>query len=147
MKRMIAGVALASLLSACSATFTNHGYVPPPEELAEVSVGDSREAVAQAIGTPGSAGVMRDEAWFYTAYRIRSFAYQPPEITERDILAVSFDNSGRVANVESFGLEDGRVVRLSRRVTESSVQDINFLRSILRNFGRIDVADALGGDG
>jgi len=143
---ILLGPVLALGLAACSATFNNHGYVPPPEDLAEVNIGDSREAVIEAIGTPGSAGVMRDEAWFYTAYRVRNYAYRAPEITERQILALSFTDAGRVANIEEFGLEDGQIVQLSRRVTESSVREVTFLRSILQNFGRINVGEALGGE-
>lgn len=143
LRTSLVGLALGLGLAACSATFNNHGYFPPPEDLAQVDVGDTREAVAAAIGTPGSAGVMRDEAWFYTAYRVRNYAYRPPQITERQILAVSFDGAGRVANIEEFGLEDGQIVQLSRRVTTSSVREISFLSSILANFGRINVGDAL----
>lgn len=139
----LGGLLLALGLAACTATFDNHGYVPPPEDLSAVNVGDSRDAVVAAIGTPGVAGVMRDEAWFYTAYRIRNYAYRAPEVTERQILAVSFDGAGRVRNIEEFGLEDGRVVQLSRRVTTSSVRDVGFLEQILGNFGRISVVDAL----
>lgn len=138
-------LALAVGLAACSATYNNHGYVPVAEDLETVSIGDSREQVAEQIGTPGSAGVMRDEAWFYTAYRVRNYAYRAPEITERDIIAVSFDGGGRVANIERFGLDDGQIVPLSRRVTSSSIREVTFLRQVLSNFGRIDVADALGG--
>jgi outer membrane protein assembly factor BamE (lipoprotein component of BamABCDE complex) len=77
---------------------------------------------------------------------MRNYAYRPAEVTERQVLAISFDGRGRVANIEEFGLEDGRMVQLSRRVTTSSVRDIGFLRQILSNFGRINVAEALGGD-
>ena len=144
LRRGLVGLALALGLAGCAATFTNHGYFPPPEELAEVDIGDTREAVIEAIGTPGSAGVMRDEAWFYTAYRLRNYAYRAPEITERQILAVSFDGRGRVSNIEEFGLEDGQIVQLSRRVTTSSVREISFLASILSNFGRINIGDTAG---
>lgn len=133
-------------LAACSATYDNHGYVPTDGDLAEITPGrDTRETVAETVGTPISSGVIRDEAWFYTAYRVRNFAYQAPEVVERDILAISFDDRGVVTNIERFGLEDGRVVQLSRRVTTSSVQDVGFLRSILSNFGRINLGDTLGG--
>lgn len=132
-------------LAACSATFTNHGFVPPVEEVATVAVGDSRETVAEKIGTPGVNGVMRDEAWFYTAYRVRNFAYRAPEITERQILAVSFDDADRVQNIEEFGLEDGQVVQLSRRVTTSSVREVTLMQQILQNFGRFNLGDVLGG--
>lgn len=139
------GVVLVAGLAACSATYTNHGYVPPPELLSEIGIGASRDQVAEVAGSPGTGGVMRDEAWFYTQYRVRNYTYNAPQVIERDIVAISFSDAGRVTNVERFGLEDGQIVQLSRRVTESSVRDIGFLRSILANFGRINIGDALGG--
>lgn len=139
------GVIVVLGLVACSATHTNHGYVPPPELLSEIGIGASREQVAEIAGSPGTGGVMRDEAWFYTQYRVRNFTYNAPEVIERDIVAISFSDAGRVTNIERFGLEDGQLVQLSRRVTESSVRDLGFFRSILSNFGRINIGDALGG--
>jgi len=53
------------------------------------------------------------------------------------VLAISFDQNGVLSNIESFGLEDGQVVTLSRRVTDSSVTNQNFLRQLLGNIGRI----------
>lgn len=139
-------LALATLaLAACSEVVVNHGYVPPPEEVSAIGVGDTREAVVAAIGTPGSGGVMRDEAWFYTAYRVRNLAYRAPEVIERQILAVSFDEADRVRNIEEFGLEDGQIVQLSRRVTTSTVREISFLQQILGNFGQINLGNGTGG--
>ncbi len=139
------GVALIAGLAACSATYTNHGYVPPADILAEIATGASRDQVAELAGSPGSAGVVRDEAWFYTQYRVRNFTYNAPQVIERDIVAISFSDAGRVTNIERFGLEDGQIIQLSRRVTEASVRDIGFLSQILSNFGRISLGDAVGG--
>ena len=142
---MVLVLAMSWGIAACSATFTNHGYVPPEEDLALVAVGASRDEVIELVGRPGSAGVIRDEAWFYTQYRVRNYTYNAPEVIERDIVAISFTDAGRVSNIERFGLEDGQIVQLSRRVTEASVRDSGFLRQILSNFGRINIADAIGG--
>lgn len=139
------GVALIAGLAACAATYTNHGYVPPPDVLAQISTGASREQVTELAGSPGSAGVVRDEAWFYTQYRVRNFTYNAPEVIERDIVAISFSDAGRVTNIERFGLSDGQIIQLSRRVTEASVRDISVLSQILSNFGRINIGDAVGG--
>ncbi|MEX3015769.1 outer membrane protein assembly factor BamE [Gymnodinialimonas hymeniacidonis] len=141
----VLAIGLVAGLAACSATYTNHGYVPPPEVLSEIGIGASRDQVAEIAGAPGSAGVVRDEAWFYTQYRVRNFTYNAPQVIERDIVAISFSDAGRVTNIERFGLEDGQIVQLSRRVTESSVRDRGFFAQILSNFGRINIADALGG--
>jgi outer membrane protein assembly factor BamE (lipoprotein component of BamABCDE complex) len=130
-------------LVACSATFDNHGYVPPQEDLQQLRIGASRDDVADIIGRPGASGVIREEAWFYTAYRVRNYGYQAPEIIERQVLAVSFDGRGRVSNIEEFSLNDGRAVQLSRRVTSSTVQEVSFFRQLLSNFGRINVGQVL----
>lgn len=144
--RRVAAIAALMAVTACSATYTNHGFVPPEEDLAQVLVGvDTRGTVEETIGRPSAAaGVLRDEAWIYSAYRVRSFTYNEPEVIERDVVAISFDADGVVSNVERFGLEDGQVVQLSRRVTESSVADLGFFRQLLRNLGRVDLG-ALGG--
>jgi len=69
--------------------------------------------------------------------RVRSFAYQAPRVVERQVLAITFDEAGVVNNIERFGLEDGRVVTLERRVTETSVVDRTFLRQLISAIGRI----------
>ena len=128
------------VLTACAATFTNHGFVPRDDELAALQLGvDTRETVAETIGRPSATGVLRDEAWIYSAYRVRNYTYQAPQVIEREVVAISFDAGGTVSNVERFGLEDGRVVTLSRRVTENTVRDLGFMRQLLRNLGRFDL--------
>lgn len=139
--RFLVPLALIGFLSACAATFTNHGFVPPEAELQAIEVGvATRATVEETIGRPSATGgVLRDEAWIYSAYRVRNYTYQAPVVIERDVVAISFDEGGTVSNVERFGLEDGQLVQLSRRVTESSVRDLGFFRQLLRNVGRIDL--------
>jgi outer membrane protein assembly factor BamE (lipoprotein component of BamABCDE complex) len=138
---------LALGLAACGPTFRNHGYVPDPEDLAAVTVGvDTRESVESTIGLPTTTGVQRETAWYYVRDRVRRFGPQAPRTIDRELVAVSFAADGTVANVERFGLEQGRVVALSRRVTETSIQDFGLVQQILRNFGRIDIGEALAGD-
>lgn len=131
---------LSLALASCAATFTNHGYVPAEEDLSSVLVGvDTRGTVEETIGRPATSGVLRDEAWIYNAYRVRSFIYQEPQVIERELVAISFDGDGVVSNIERFGLEDGRAVQLSRRVTESSISELSFFTQLLSNFGRFDL--------
>jgi hypothetical protein len=40
--------------------------------------------------------------------------------------------------VERYGLEDGQVVLLSRRVTTDNTAGVGFLRQLFGNLGRID---------
>ncbi len=121
-------------LASCSATYRTHGYAPGEAELAEVVIGvDTRGTVEETIGRPTSTGVLSDSDWYYVESRWRHYAWKAPEETSREVLAIRFDESGVVENIERFGLEDGRVVILSRRVTDSNIRGVGFLRQLLGN--------------
>jgi outer membrane protein assembly factor BamE (lipoprotein component of BamABCDE complex) len=142
--RLFLAAFLALGLAACSATYTNHGYVPPEEDLEMILPGvDTRASVEESIGRPSASGVIAGNTWFYVASRQRHYTYHAAEVIEREIVAISFDDSGTVQNIRELGLEDGQVVRFSRRVTESNIQEVTFLRQLMGNFGRINIAEAI----
>lgn len=143
------GVLLVVVLAvaACTARIRNHGYTPTDDELAEVVVGlDTRDTVADVIGSPSSSGVLRDSGYYYVSQQVRTFAYQAPEVIERQVVAITFDSEGVVQNIERFALEDGNVVVLSRRVTDSNVQGLSFLRQLLGNIGSFGAPGVGGND-
>jgi len=141
-RRFLGGAATAAsllVLGACSATYQNHGYIPPEEDLQQLAVGiDTRATVDDVVGPPSTSGVLDGGDYYYVRSRVREFGMYRPEVVERQVLAISFDESDTIANIERFGLEEGNVVPLSRRVTDSSVVDNGFLRQVLGNFGNID---------
>lgn len=135
-------VALVALLSlaACSATYRQHGYVPPEEDLQQIIVGiDTRDTVAETIGVPTTGGVRDNSGYYYIQSRVKTFAYRAPAVVDREILAIYFDDSGVVENVVTYGLEDGRVVRLSRRVTQSGDNKLSFIRQLFGNIGGLSL--------
>mgnify|MGYP000606219618 CR=1 FL=1 len=71
------------------------------------------------------------------------FLWRAPVEVNREVVAVSFSESGIVENVERFGLEEGRVVALSRRVTTSNTRGIGFLRQLFSNLGTFNAGDFL----
>ncbi len=135
------------LIAGCSPTFTDHGYVPSEADLALVTIGvDTKESVAAVVGRPSSAGILADSGYYYVASRRRNLGIRQNEIVDREVVAISFDAGGRVSNVERFGLERGRVVPISRRVTETNVRGQGFLRQLFGNIGNFNPADFFGGN-
>jgi len=146
--RVLGFLALSVLIllfvAGCSSTFRNFGYVPSEVDLANVQVGrDTRETVTEKIGSPGTSGVVREDAWYYVQSRVENYAYQAPEVIERQVLAISFSSNGRVRNIERFGLEDGEVIALNRRVTDDNIQGVSFLRQLFGNLGRVDAGSLI----
>ena len=132
---VLAGVAM---LSACAAVYRNHGYVPSDEELALIEVGrDTRETVGQTLGRPSSQGLLNDVGWFYVQSRWKHFGALPPAEIDRQVVSITFTEAGVVENIERFGLENGQAVTISRRVTDSNIKGIGFLKQLLGNIGRL----------
>lgn len=143
LKRGLLVLALAGL-AGCAATFANHGYAPSDAELENIIVGvDSRDSVEETIGRPSSTGVLRDGAWYYLSSRVKTLGMRAPEIVDRQLVAISFDKRGIVTNIERFTLKDGRVIALNRRVTETGIKGISFIRQALGNVGRVRLEDQL----
>ncbi|MEI2686785.1 MAG: outer membrane protein assembly factor BamE [Cypionkella sp.] len=145
-RRRMAGLLLAAVmvpLAACSAVYVNHGYVPSDEELALIEVGkDTRETVGATIGRPSTSGLLNDVGWYYVQSRWKHFGAMPPKEEDRQVVAISFTEQGVVENIERFGLEKGRIVPLSRRVTDSNIKGLSFLKQLFGSIGRLS-ADQL----
>ncbi len=138
--------AAAAMLSGCAAQYRDHGYVPPEADLERIVPGiDTRDTVEDVVGVPTArgVGVVEQEDYYWVSSRMRSFAWQRPEVVEREVVAISFDQRGTVRGVERYGLEDGRVVPLSRRVTDSSAGNIGFIRRLFGNIGGISATELL----
>lgn len=133
-------------VTACTTIYRNHGYTPSEDELASLVVGiDTVDSVLDTVGRPSAGGVLNDSGAYYVSSRFRHYAYQEPRAVERLLVAVTFDEAGVIENIERFTLEDGQVVPLSRRVTDSNIKGITFLRQLLGSLGNFDAAGLLGG--
>lgn len=139
MRAVLAALVLG-LLAACSPTMRYHGYAPSDADLAQIQVGrDTRETVAERLGRPGMVGVLEGSDWFWVQSDWRHEHWRAPVEVDRQVVAVSFDRAGRVANIERFGLRDGQVVPLSRRVTDMGTRP-SVLSQVFRVLGQFSTA-------
>ncbi len=132
-------------LVGCSPMQRFHGYAPDETQLAEIEVGrDTRESVAEKVGRPGMSGVMEGSAWYYVQSDWVERGWRAPVEVNREVVAITFDGANRVANIERFGLEDGEVVPLTRRVTSTGPTGMTLLRQLLGNIGQFNPAQMIG---
>ncbi|MFV0292675.1 MAG: outer membrane protein assembly factor BamE [Paracoccus sp. (in: a-proteobacteria)] len=137
-------IALAMLITACVPVYRHHGYIPPETDLAQVVVGQTNRAeLEMLIGRPSSQGLLEGSGWYYVGSRWRHYGALRPQEVSREVVAISFAPDGIVTNVERYGLRDGRIVVLSRRVTDSGVVSVSIIRQILGNVGNFNPASAL----
>lgn len=143
MRTVLAGAVLVAM-AACSPIYRNHGYVPADEDLAQLVVGkDTRETAGPKVGRPSTSGLLADTGWYYVQSRWEHKGALRPRELDRQVVALSFSESGTLTNVEKFGLERGQIVPLSRRVTESNVKGMTVLSQLFSNFGRLSAGQVI----
>lgn len=143
-RAMALGLCLAAL-GGCAAQYRVHGYMPSEEDLQQIVPGvDTKSSVEDLIGVPAASGVLNDSGFYYIESEVRHFAYQRPKVVERTVVAITFDQAGVVENIATYGLQDGRVITLNRRVTKTSDGDISFIRKLFGNIGGINASQILG---
>ncbi len=144
-RKLLCGMLAAlGLLAACSASFRNHGFVPRDADIAAIVIGqDTKQSLSGSIGPPATSSLRQDNAWYYVESKFRKVAFQAPQEIERRVLRIRFDARGNVSNVETFGLEQGQVVRLTSRITDTALADVGILEAIFGNLGRTNAAGLL----
>jgi outer membrane protein assembly factor BamE (lipoprotein component of BamABCDE complex) len=140
----LAPVLLAGL-AACAPTYSTHGFTPQLHQLDQIEAGvDTRASVLEKLGQPSASGSFDADSWYYVASRMEKFAFYRPRVVERTVVAVQFDETGAVADVTRYGLEDGRIIDLETATTPTFGRELTVVQQMFGNFGRLDSATLLG---
>lgn len=133
---LVLSTALVSTAIACSPVQRVHGFAPQPEVLETVQAGiDTRGSVRRKIGRPSSSGIFNEDGWYYVATTVEHHSFYEPEVIDRKVVAITFDQSDVVASVNTYGLQDGRIVDLQTRTTPTGGRALTILEQLLGNIG------------
>ncbi len=125
---------LAALcLSACEPTVAERGNMVDPDKLAQVKTGDTKDDVAKLLGSPTTIGSFDENYWYYMGQRTEQEAFFDPEVTDRRIVEIDFDEADKVASVKQFGKDNGESVDI---VTDSTPQQGHQTTLVEELFGR-----------
>ena len=132
------GIALIALsAAACSGDVVTRGNLPDAELIAEVEPGrDTREDVVDKLGSPSSISTFMDRRWYYIGHKTRYFAFFEPEVVERSVFVIAFDDTGMVQNASLYTLEDGVIVDPISRTTPTEGNELTILQQFFGNLGR-----------
>ena len=138
-------VGCVALTAGCSPMVRNHGYTPQPVELADLRVGlDTRASVESKIGRPASTAIFTDDGWYYVSSRVEHLTYHAPEVVDRRVVALLFDQNNVLASVTEYGLEDGRIVDLETETTPTHGRQLTILEQAFGNIGVITTEGLTG---
>ena len=135
------GLTMAGLL-ACAPVIDNRGYVFDESLLPRLKVGTTTEAdIITLMGSPSTASTLNGGAYYYISSKFITEAYRAPRETERRVLAIFFDDEKKIRDLGFYTLEDGNIVTIVARTTETQGRELSFLQQIFGNLGRFESGD------
>ena len=92
---------------------------------------DNRQSVEKKVGLPVTKGL--EGSYYYVQSIFNAPGYKSAELIDRTVVVISFAKNDLLKNVETFGLENGNVIRLDFRVTETELNDSSAIQQIFRS--------------
>ena len=130
---LLATAAILALMAvgACTARVDDMGQRPQAAEVEDLRAGvHSKSDVAALLGTPSSLGTFDDSTWYYIHRRTEAVAFFDPEVTEQQVLAIHFDPSDRIDDIQAFDLEDGQDIQVSERETPTRGEEMSLMQQL-----------------
>ena len=133
---LLAGI-VALALGACEQSVQVRGNIPEGEAISKINPGvHTRIDIASLLGSPSTVSTFQDSKWYYIGQKTTQFAFFEPEVLERKVLVISFDDAGYVADTRTYGLEDGKTIDPVERITPTEGRELSIIQQLLGNLGR-----------
>lgn len=132
---LLAGAAIA--LSACGNSVQVRGNTPDPEDIAEIRPGvHSRQDIVDLLGSPSTVSTFEDRKWYYIGQKTQQVAFMKPEVIDRNVLVITFDETGMVEGTQHYDMADALAIEPVDRETPSEGRDLTLLQQLFGNIGR-----------
>ncbi|MEP3280022.1 MAG: outer membrane protein assembly factor BamE [Stappiaceae bacterium] len=132
LRTLTLSVVLVASLSGCFTKTLQRGHVIPEDTLEEIQVGSSAEQVELLLGTPSTTSTINGQTYYYISQKSEQIAFMKEDIVDQRVVAVYFDEEGRVRDLGNYGIKDGKVFDFIDRTTRTGGQDYGFLTQVLR---------------
>ena len=94
-------IALVFLSASCSPIVENRGYVFDEKLLDQIKVNETiSNDVMDILGSPSTTSAIDASTWYYIYSKAETVAFYNPTVTDRRVLAVSFDDDDKVNNLK-----------------------------------------------
>ena len=137
---------LAFGLTGCAKKVAVRGNMPDPEEVLEVQPGiHDRNDVASILGSPSTVSNFLDRTqgtefenkfWYYIGYRTEQTAFFEPDVVDRSVLIIAFNDNGIVDDTRLYTVEDGKIIDPVTRETPTEGRELTVLQQLFGNIGR-----------
>lgn len=136
---------LVLFLAGCSPEVDHRGYIPKPGAFNQIAEGMSKQQVEGILGTPSTTASMqfKGDSYYYITSTTTRKAFLSSE-TDREVIAIRFNEAGEVKSFAQYGLQDGRVIDVNTQRTPVYGEDTSILSALLRTSKGTQTGPMLG---
>ena len=143
---LLAGV--AAMLPACASIRESRGYIVDPLLTNTIQPKiDNQQSVEGTLGRPTFVSQFGTPTWYYVSSITGQRPFTRPRIREHSVLAVQFDEAGRVAEVKRTGVEQVVFLDPNGNKTPTLGRERGFLEDLFGNIGQVGGSGLPGGGG
>lgn len=136
-------ILLAVSVAGCSRAIEHRGYQARAQDVQQLRMGMTQDEVRSTLGSPSTTATVQyqGDSYYYISSKVKTSAFLANEELEREILAVRFDQFGRVQSFGQYTLQDGQVVDMNTRQTPSRGRELSILQQMFGNLGQFTPND------
>lgn len=142
----LAGVLLATAAAGCSPVVDHRGYVAKPGAFDQITNGMSKTEVESILGSPSTTASVNynGDSFYYITSITEGRAFMAPKETNREVIAIRFDQSDQVRSFAQYGLQDGRVIDINTGETLVIGENNSLIAQLLKGAGATTAGPVLG---
>jgi len=131
---LLAAAGIALLLAGCSSKLDHRGYMPKPGAFDQISNGMTKMEVEGILGTPSTTASVqyKGDSFYYITQITQQKAFLTTE-TDRSVIAIRFNEDGKVKSYAQYALQDGRVIDMNTNSTPVYGEDTSIISALLRS--------------
>lgn len=140
---LLAGAGYA--LAGCTSILESRGYIIDQVLMDTVQPGiDNQASVEGALGRPTFTSEYGEPTWYYVSSVTGRRPFRDPRIREHSVLAVRFDDAGKVIGVDRSGIDKVAYLNPNGNKTPTVGRERGFLQDLFGNIGQVG---GMGGPG
>lgn len=135
----------ALLVTGCVQIQGHRGYLADEVLLQAVQPGvDNRQSVERTLGRPSFVAQFGEPAWYYVSSTTQQKPFRKPRITQHTVLAVYFDETENVVDVERTSMEQVARINPESDETPTLGRDRSFFEDLFGNIGQVGAGAPVG---
>ena len=125
-------------LSACITAVEDRGYVIEQVTFDKVKPGMSKQDVRKHVGSPSSVSTLGGDYWYFIDVKQEKSAFSYPDIIQKDIIKVLFDDQGKVVSVVHNDENNHRNIEFVKEETPTEGNQVGVIEQLVGNVGRFN---------